>query len=211
MTTPNGSTQASASEVGAALRRRWWVILLCLLLGAGAGVAAALNVPERHIGSVTVLVQLPQGAVDTEALVRTVEALASSTVVLGDVSEEPGVELSAQEIDDRLRVERAAGSAVIEVSVEDASEEQVEAVVEEIVPALVARLDEISTEAVVTTDGQDQEVTTSVPIEVVTFGRDPYVRPKPRQPVVAGALGGVGLGLLAAVVITLRAGTRRRA
>lgn len=196
--------QASALDVGSALLRAWWVVVLSVVVGAVAGAGVALSLPERYVGSVTLLVQLPQGANDTEALVRTVEALANSTVVLGDIAERPGVDLSAAEIADRMIVDRAAGSAVLEVSLVDTSAQQVRIITEQLAPALRNRLDEVSSDNVVSSDGE----VASLPIRVVPFGGEPYVRPKARQPEVTAALCGVALGLVAAVVITARVGGR---
>lgn len=204
MTTANGSAPGSARGVASALLHAWWIVALSVVVGGAVGVAISLSLPERYVGSVTLLVQLPQGADDTEALVRTVEALTSSTVVLGDVAEKPGVDLSESEIADRLTVDRAAGSAVLQVSVVGTSERQARTIAEELVPALKARLAEVAPNDAVKPDGK----VASLPIRVVRFGGEPYVHPEPRQPVVTGALFGIALGLVVAVAVTARASRR---
>lgn len=204
MTTPNGSAPGSARVVASALVRAWWILALSVVVGGLAGAGIALSLPDRYVGSVTLLVQLPQGSDDTEALVRTVESLTTSQVVLGDVARASGLGLSAAQVADRLTVERAAGSAALELSVVGDSVEQARTIAEELTPALKARLDEVSSPDA----AQPDAAVASLPIRVVRFGGEPYVRPQNRQPVMTGALCGIALGLVAAVLVTARAGRR---
>jgi capsular polysaccharide biosynthesis protein len=191
-------TQTTGTEVGQALTRRWWVILLFGLIGAGMAAGAVLGMPQRYIGTVTLLVDIPTEANDTETLIRTVESLSTSTVVLADVASEADVDLSPREIDDRVTVERTAGSAVIEVSIVDTSQEQVRAIAEAMAPALEERLDDIGT----TGEG-------IVPISVQPLGPDPYVRQISWQLVPTTILGGLAGLVVGALLVTVLAARRR--
>jgi capsular polysaccharide biosynthesis protein len=118
--------------------------------------------------------------------------------VLADVASEAGVDLGQQEIDDRVTVERTAGSAVIEVSVVDTSEEQVDAIAEAMAPALEERLDDIGS------PGQG-----IVPISVQALGPEPYVRQVSWQLVPTTVLGGLAGLVVGALLVTVLAARRR--
>jgi capsular polysaccharide biosynthesis protein len=198
VTTTYQPVQTTGTEVGRALTRRWWVIVLFGLIGAGLAAGAVLMMPQRYAGTVTLLVDIPTEANDTETLIRTVESLTTSTVVLADVASEAGVDLGQQEIDDRVTVERTAGSAVIEVSVVDTSEEQVSAIAEAMAPALEERLDDIGS------PGQG-----IVPISVQPLGPEPYVRQLSWQIVPTTLLGGLAGLVVGALLVTVLAARRR--
>lgn len=214
-TAPPGAQQAGARQIGSALGRGWLIVLLFALLGGGLGAGAVYAMPQRTIGTTTVLVDIPVQATDIEALVRTVETLILSQAVLTDLSAQPGVELSPQALEDAMEVERATGSAVIEVSVIDTSEDRVRAVAEQVVPVLEERLADIevavSTEDTATDEPEttttEQPGGSTVPLSVTTFGTEPYVRDYSWSliPTVAlGVLGGLLVGGLIVVVRALR-------
>ncbi len=203
--------QASAHQVGSVLGRLWWIVVLMTLVGGGLAAASVYVVPQRSIGTTTLLVDIPVQASDTEALVRTVETLITSQAVLGDVAEQPGVELSPQVLDDAIEVERATGSAVIEVTVVNGSRDRVQTISEQIVPALQARLREVdssvSTGVVGRRGATVQPGGGIVPLSVTTFGTEPYVRDYSWSLVptsILGALGGALVGGLLVVVVALR-------
>lgn len=207
--------QPSARQVGSVLGHLWWIVVLMTLVGGGVAAAAVYVVPQRSIGTTTLLVDIPVQASDTEALVRTVETLITSQAVLSDVAEQPGVELSPQVLDDAIEVERATGSAVIEITVINGSRDRVQTISEEIVPALQARLQEVESSVATTTTGVRgrrgpaavQPGSENVPLSVTTFGTEPYVRDYSWSLVptsILGALGGALVGGLLVVVVALR-------
>ena len=208
--------QASAREVASVLRNLWWIVVLMTLVGGGLAAASVYVVPQRSIGTTTLLVDIPVQASDTETLVRTVETLITSQAVLSDVAEQPGVELSPRVLDDAIEVERATGSAVIEITVVNGSRDRVQTISEEIVPALQARLQEVESSVTTTTTTTGdrgrggsavQPGGAKVPLSVTTFGTEPYVRDYSWSLVpttILGALGGALVGGLLVVVVALR-------
>lgn len=85
----------SLSEFMAALRRRWWVVLLCALLGLGSGWLAAKATKTTYTATTSVLVGLPgagtvaelqQGDIFTMSRARSYAILASSRLVLDKVA-----------------------------------------------------------------------------------------------------------------------------
>jgi capsular polysaccharide biosynthesis protein len=160
--------------------------------------------PARYAATTTLVVRLPDTGADTESLVRTVQAIITSSVVLGDLARESGTGFSPTEIDDRLEIERPPGSAVIEVKLVDPSREQAVAVVEELIPSLRNRLDQVQTPAEGTT------AASAVGLQVDALG-DPEVTevayPWARNAVIGGVVG-LGLGLLLAVALAARRARR---
>ena len=183
-----------------ALARFWWVVAVAVCLGALAGAAWATYSPQQYSSRVTLVVELPDGGADTEALVRTVEALILSNVVVADIVEESDAGLSATEVEDRLTVERPSGSAVIEVEVKDTSASQVEAIAAQVVPALDEAIDGL----------QDPigEGTAKPSIDVTSFQDNPEVLAVDRLPKRDAALGGLAGLILGLLVVALLSGRR---
>lgn len=201
MTAMHAPEQMSARQAGWSLTRRWWVVVLCAVIGAGLAAGAVFALPQRTIATTTLLVDIPVEANDTEALIRTVESLVTTPAVLNDVAAGAGVELGPGAIEDALTVERATGSAVIEISVIDSSEEQVRAIAEQIVPAIVARLEATTTSATTGTDAGGG----SIPLTVVPFGSEPYVRDYSWSLVPTTVLGGLAGGIVGVLVVVVGA------
>jgi succinoglycan biosynthesis transport protein ExoP len=190
-TTPQ-PVQPGSADLGLALRRRWWLVALVTVIGAVLGVGASAVLPPSYSATVTLVVQLPKGSSDTEALVRTVEALTTSSVVLGDIATNSGTGLSPSAVQDRLQVDRPSGSAIIEIAAIDTSRSRARAVAEQVVPSLQQRITESRNSA---------EASTSR-IAVESFGGGPEVQsvsPPLLRNGLVGALAGFALGLLLAV------------
>ena len=189
-TPPNGPSSVDLSR---ALRRRWWLVALVALLGAAIGVGASVALPPKYSATVTLVVQLPKGSADTEALVRTVEALTTSSVVVADIATNSSTGLSPSGIQNRLKIDRPSGSAVISVAVIDTDRNRARAIASQVVPSLQQRITESRSSA---------EAATSK-IAVESFGGGPEVQ-KVTPPVVRnaliGAFAGFALGLLLAVI-----------
>ncbi len=195
--------EAAPTDLTRALRRRWWLIVLVALIGAGIGGGGTVLLPKQYSASVTLVVQLPKGAADTEALVRTVEALTTSRVVLGDIATNSGTGLSPNEVQDRLQVDRPSGSAVIEVKVVDTSLARARAVATQVVPALQQRIAQSRS----TADETDSK------IAVESFGggaETERVVPPLTRNIAIGGIAGFAAGLLLAVASAGRAARRRR-
>ena len=64
-------------ELGAGIRRRWWIPFLLALIGVGVGIGADRNVPVVYRSAATVLVGPTNGAVTHSSTVRASESLAT--------------------------------------------------------------------------------------------------------------------------------------
>ncbi len=120
--------------------RLWWVPVLGALAGVLLTLAVTAIVPAPYVASVTLVVDLPNSDVDTEALITTVQALTTSDAVLGKVADATGANLTTASVRKRLRVVRSVGAGVIEVSVVDRSPELARAIALQLTPILEQRL-----------------------------------------------------------------------
>ena len=109
------------------------VLALALCAAAIAAVVTQTQ-PTRYSSSVTMVVQTSAGANDTETLVRTMIALASSDVVGEALRERVGSSLPADEITASLSIERPPGSSVLTVSYVDTDADQSVATAQAMVP-----------------------------------------------------------------------------
>lgn len=188
-------------DLGAEVWRRWWLIAIFAIVGGLVGVGASAVLPPRYSSTVTLVVQLPNSSADTEALVRTVEALTTSSVVLGDIAASSGTGLSPNDVEDRLTVDRPSGSAVIEVTVVDTSRSTARAVATQVVPSLQQRI-------LQSRSGND---TSASRIAIEPFGGGPEnekVSPPLLRNGAIGAAAGFAIGLLVAVAAAGRSNRR---
>ncbi len=201
-TRPGVPTAAPAPpDLGAEIWRRWWLIAIFTVVGGIVGIGASAVLPARYSSTVTLVVQLPNGSADTEALVRTVEALTTSSVVLGDIAASSGTGLSPNDVEKRLTVDRPTGSAVIEVTVVDTSRAQARAIATQVAPSLQQRI-------LQSRSGND---TSSSRIAIEPFGGGPEnikVSPPLLRNGAIGAAAGFAIGLLVAAAAAGRS-TRR--
>ena len=200
MTTDQTTAPSRSGDLLSAVGRFWWLVLLLILLGAGAGASWATYAPPYYESRVTLVVKIPEGA-DSETLVRTVEALITSSAVLDVVADDSGLGLSEEAVQDRLSVERPTGSAVIEVVAGGRDPDTVEAIASEVVPALE--------QAIVNLPDEGDALDSRPPLEVTSLQLDPEVIEIQRALVRDTALGGLA-GLVLGILLAATIAGRRR-
>ncbi len=191
----------TAWELAEGVLRRWWVLLVGLVLGGALAAAATLALPGGYVASTALVVQLPaQDSADTEAIIRTVQSLTISDVLMRDIASNSDSGLSGPAVARQVTVERAAGSAVIGISVRDEDKERAVAIADAVLPSLESRL----TRARIADQVKDG-ARTNRPIQVQTLGLatvQPITAPTARNGVL-GAVGGLGTSLLVAILMTV--------
>lgn len=120
--------------------RRWWVPVLGAVVGVLLTLGVTLAIPAPYVASVTLVVDLPDSDVDTEALITTVQGLTTSGTVLGQLADATGAGLTAAGVRKRLRLERQIGAGVISVAVTDHSPVLARAIAERLTPILEQQL-----------------------------------------------------------------------
>lgn len=131
-TTAGSSGSLRRSSAG--LRRLILPVLALALSAAAIAAVVTQQQPTTYRSSVTMVVQTSAGASDTDVLVRTMIALVGSEVVGEALREQVNSALAADEISDKLTVERPPGSSVLTVSYEDEDRERSIAVARAIIP-----------------------------------------------------------------------------
>lgn len=193
----------TAWEIAEGVLRRWWVLVAGFVAGAVIAVGVTFVQPAGYVASTAVLVQLPaQDSADTEAVIRTVQSLLASDVLMQDVARASESGVSARTVARELSTSRASGSAVINVDVRDDDRERAVAVADAVLPSLESRLVRAQI-----ADRSADGTRVSRSIQVDTLGlatAEPVGRPLARNGVL-GAAGGLGLALLAAIGLTVAA------
>ncbi|AKG05673.1 hypothetical protein AAV35_002690 [Salimicrobium jeotgali] len=119
------------------LKRRWLVIALIVILGLGAGAFVTFYVmtPQYKMSSEFIVnqsqpVSTESNSVTSESirsnieLINTYNVIIKSPAVLDEVTSWLGLEMSAEELKDKISVSSAEESQVVEVTVVDASPEK---------------------------------------------------------------------------------------
>ncbi len=119
--------------------RRWWAMVLTAALGAAIALGITVWLPAPYVASLTLVVDLPPSSVDTETIISTVQGLATSRAVLGELARQSGEDLTPSAVGGKIRVERAIGAGLIEVSVVDRSSQRAERLAADLAPLLEER------------------------------------------------------------------------
>ncbi|SIS95942.1 YveK family protein [Salimicrobium salexigens] len=127
----------STMELLLILKRRWLVITLIVILGLGAGAFVTLYVmtPQYKMSSEFIVnqaqpVSTESNSVTSESirsnieLINTYNVIIKSPAVLDEVTSWLGLEMSAEELKDKISVSSAEESQVVKVTVVDASPEK---------------------------------------------------------------------------------------
>ncbi|EKE31289.1 capsular polysaccharide biosynthesis protein, putative chain length regulator [Salimicrobium jeotgali] len=127
----------STMELLLILKRRWLVIALIVILGLGAGAFVTFYVmtPQYKMSSEFIVnqsqpVSTESNSVTSESirsnieLINTYNVIIKSPAVLDEVTSWLGLEMSAEELKDKISVSSAEESQVVEVTVVDASPEK---------------------------------------------------------------------------------------
>lgn len=144
------NTQLSrADEPGTeyGLSRLWLVFrsnlrLICavVVVTVVAAVAATMLTPVGYRSTVTLVIRDPDRG-DIEPLTRTLAALLRGETIGDDIRLSSGIDLSAEEISDKISVAQPPGSGVLEVSAVDSDRERSFAIAKAVVPAFAYRVE----------------------------------------------------------------------
>lgn len=185
------------------LRGRWRVLLLCILLGGGAGAAYAWTrkpVYAAHtqmfistVGSPSDLSQTYQGGLFAQQRVLSYTTIVSSPPVLQTVISRLGLPETIPALQKKITATVPQGTVLMNVSVEDHSAQravQIASTLDSVFPAYVSTL-----ESSQPTTGRRGSPRSSVKVSVVAPPELPRSPVSPRKPL------DVGLGVLIGLVV----------
>jgi succinoglycan biosynthesis transport protein ExoP len=107
------------AEVLRALRRGWWIVLACLIIGAGAGFGLSKILPKRYSSEATVFVTSRLGSALTEQQVKSFANIATSTGVLQGVASKLAEPDAAKRLRGEISVSVPAETTLITLNVTD--------------------------------------------------------------------------------------------
>ncbi|BDV29525.1 polysaccharide biosynthesis tyrosine autokinase [Microbacterium terricola] len=189
----------SLNDYFLALRKQWLVIVALTILGALLGYAYAQTQPEVYRAQAAVVVipargdstaELVQGSSYVQSLVRTYALVATSPVVLDPVIDRLGLSITPRALANQVVVETPLDSAVLTIAVTGGSPAGITAIADEIAVELADAVEALSP--------QTSASGPAVRIETISPATQPRVAiaPNTRLLIVAGALGGLVIGLV---------------
>ncbi|MGX5654028.1 polysaccharide biosynthesis tyrosine autokinase [Geodermatophilus nigrescens] len=192
-----------AKDVADALRARWWMPLVGMLLGAAAAVAFLLQATPLYTSTIQFFVstrgaasasEVLQGGQFSQQRVTSYAELLQGRNLATAVIERLDLDETPEQLTQRLTVTALPETVLIDVSVEDPSPAEARRIAQALgreFTALVARLEQADTDA-----------QTTVTVEVTEPPVEPDEASSPQLPRVLGLglLAGLALGAVAAVV-----------
>lgn len=194
------------SDYVGALRKRWLVIVVLAVLGAGAGFALARSSTPEYRSTSKVFVsltrgetvsELVQGATYAQNLVESYVQVATMPAVLDPVIDELDLGVSARALAGRVTATSPLNTVIIEITAVDTEPGRAAQIANAVAEQLAATVTTISPTA---EDGGE-----TVQMSVLAEAQVPGAPFQPRTPLlmVTGGAAGVALGVLVALLTTL--------
>src|SRR6478735_3633986 len=191
------------SDYLVALRKRWWVVALCVLLGGGAGYAMSAREQPMYRATSSAFVsvargdtvsELVQGSTYTQALVQSYARLAKLPVVLQPVIDELGLDTNPKSLSRSVSADAGLDTVIIQITAVSPSPGQAQAIANEVLDQLANAVSDISPKA---EDGSEAVRLTTV--AEATLPLAPY-SPNTRRTTAAGIVLGLALGIAIAIL-----------
>lgn len=193
------------TEYLAVLRRRWLVIVLAGLLGAGAGFGLARTTEPLYRSTTTTFVslarggtvaELVQGTTYTQNLVESFTRLATMPAVLDPVVDELGLDMSTRSLARTITAVTPLGTMFVEITAISPDPAQAAAVADAVAASLALQVETLTPGS-----GSSPVVRMTVVAEAVA-PNVPFT-PNTRRDTALGGVAGVVLGVLGAFALAL--------
>jgi capsular exopolysaccharide synthesis family protein len=182
--------------------RRWLVIVILGLLGAGAAWAYASTLPTLYRSTSSVFVsslrgettsELVQGSTFTQNIVQSYTQLATLPVVLDPVIASLGLEMSSNRLASRVTATSPLNTVIIEISVTDGSAERAAAIADAVTASLSSAVQSLAP--------RGPNNTPSITLQTVSGAQIPSAPYSPNYNLITltGLVGGIALGVLYAL------------
>lgn len=197
-----GGPIVDLGELLGALRRGWWLVVAGLAVALGAAALLTMFMVPQYATSVTFFVTTPsQGVIDSyqgglfsQQRVTSYEYLLSKGALARSIADEPGIGLTPEQVQSRITSRALRDTVLLEVAVIDSDQARSYRIAEVLTRKFVSRIEALETHAGVSTS--------TVKVEAIVGPRlDPVpVSPKPGRNLAFGALSGLLIGVVVAVV-----------
>ncbi|WP_405870780.1 MULTISPECIES: polysaccharide biosynthesis tyrosine autokinase [unclassified Streptomyces] len=198
------------------LARRWPTVLICLLLGIGAGEAVTAVTTPVYEARTQLFVatrtgvdttDLNQGQSFSQARVQSYAAIVATRQVTQPVARELGLKYTPEQLASRITAEAPLNTVLINITVRDTVPARAARIADAVAERFITVVEKLETPKQAPTSREDRDASTSR-ISPVSLGvtqqasipREP-VSPKRLLDLVAGVLGGL---LLGAGIVALR-------
>lgn len=135
-----------------ALRRRWWILVACLVLGGIASGATALMQKPTYTSNAHLLVatpnidqsaQVPPGGITTQQRAVNYAAMVTGSTIVDQVISELGLTQTAPVLVQNTHVTVMSGTTIIQIAVEDTDPAQAQRIAHAYAAALVATVPKV--------------------------------------------------------------------
>jgi capsular exopolysaccharide synthesis family protein len=193
-----------------AIRQRWWLLMLAVVVSAGVAVLVTVRTPPSYATSMTFFIGTPnhdvvnayQGSLFSEERTKSYATMLSSDRVAAAISAHPGIDLTPDEVQRRISAQPVPQTVLLQATVTDTSKSRSKLIAD----ALVIQFTQLvqAVEAPPTAGGQvlGPGGGPTVRVEVIAGPRlDPVpVSPRPARNFSLAVLLGLVLGTGAAVL-----------
>ncbi|WP_108248971.1 YveK family protein [Planctomonas deserti] len=187
----------------AVVLRRWVAVLMLAVLGglAGWGIAQLIPSTYRATSGIYIMLtgvenasELAQGSTFTRNLMPTYTELARTPEVLNPVIRDLGLEVTPNQLAERVTAENPLNTMVINVSVTDRSSSRSATIADALTASLATAIERFS-------PADSESNAALVRVRLLAAGPDPQfpVAPNTRNYIAVGALGGLVAGVLYAL------------
>lgn len=196
-----------------ALRKSWWVIVLCTIIGVGAGLGVTLLTPEKYSSSVTFFVRTPaeqiggayQGDQFAQKRVNSYVQLAKSQRLAELIRTDAQVDLTAQQIASEIDARGDTNTVLLTATVTDTDPARSLDIATSLSRSLIELVAQLETPPGSTQPTVTLDVTSAASLQTTP------VQPKPLINLAVGLLAGILLGLAIALLRELKDATVRSA
>lgn len=191
-----------AQFIAVVRRRRWWIVLLTVL-GVGAGGAASVLATPQYLAESSVFVSvggatvtdLTQGGTFSESRVASYVELARAPRVLVPAARVAGVDTDLEHLRKAVTARAVTDTVILSISAVDSDPERAAVLADAVSDRLVAAVRGLER------TGQDGKPLVELSVFQRADAPDGPVSPRPAVNVVLGLIGGLGCGIVVALLL----------
>lgn len=192
----------SVGEMLGAFRRQWWLLALCVAIGASAGAVVTSVQHDRFRAKATVYVTSRNGTALLPGRIKSYAAVATSTTTLAQVIRQLGLSTSERSLRSNVTVSIPPETDLIEISATDARADRSAKVANAVAGILGSEVESLEQPV----EGRPSLVRVST-IQSAQAPDSPAF-PRPKVNLAVGALAGVFIGMAASLLRDRRRASR---
>lgn len=186
----SGSLNREPWAANTARAARRYAVLIVIFIIASAAIAVGITAaqPTTYTSKTSLVLQTAAGPADSETIIRTVQALVDSNAIGQEVAAAANLDLTPQQVSNKITVQRPPGSGLIDVIVTDSSRARSAVIAGKLPTIFQAQIAKLST----TTNAK----TATVAYSVTPWAGGAVFTTTNHRPYVINGLIGAGIGLI---------------